>query len=208
MKDATDITVVLDRSGSMSTMVYHLTSAFSEFLTQQKALPQEATYTLIQFDDKYDVVCEGINLQDAQELMLMPRAMTALYDAIGKTIDRTGKRLESLPPDQRPSKVLFLILTDGLENASREYTKEKIKEMIEHQRTVYSWEFIFLGANQDAIEVGTGLGISKGSTMSFDPNAIHATYCSVGNAVSGYRKTGEVANFTDEDRNKAMDGNP
>lgn len=98
----------------------------------------------------------------------VPRGMTALLDAIGRTINTTGERLAAMAEEQRPGKVIFVILTDGQENTSREMTLEQINQMITRQTEVYNWDFVFIGANQDAIQTGSQLGIGAGNSLSYN----------------------------------------
>ena len=117
------------------------------------------------------------------------RGSTALLDAIGKTILEVGQRLSVTEESKRAEKVIFVITTDGMENASREFTHEKIKDLIEHQRDKYSWEFIFLGANIDAAAEGENIGICRENTHSFvaSKDGVGAMYCMVSEAVSERR---------------------
>ena len=170
----TDISIVLDRSGSMSSVKTDTIGGFNEFLKSQKDCPGEAILTLAQFDDRYEIVHDGKNIQDVPPLddkTFVPRGNTALLDAIGRTINATGARLSILHEDSRPSKVIFVILTDGQENASKELTREKVMEMIKHQTEAYKWDFVFLGANQDAIQAGMSMGILAGNSMTYAANA-------------------------------------
>lgn len=211
MKDnLTDISVVLDRSGSMEGVRQDTIGGFNAFLKTQKEAPGEASLTLAQFDDQYDIVHSGKNIQDVPNLTaetFVPRGMTALLDAIGRTINATGARLSALPEDQRPGKVIFVILTDGGENSSREFDKAKINEMIKHQTEAYQWDFVFLGANQDAIQAGTSIGIMAGNSMTYAANAkgTAAAFASVGATMCAYRAGGTQAKsrfFSDDDRKK------
>src|SRR5690606_12079144 len=113
-------------------------------------------------DNKIDVVYENKPLKEVDVLSIEPRGMTALLDAVGITIVKLGESLSAIPEQDRPARVIFVVVTDGLENSSREYTKDKVKEMVKHQDEVYNWTFIFLGANQDAVFSGGEWGISKG----------------------------------------------
>lgn len=205
-ENLTDITIVLDRSGSMQSVSTDTIGGFNEFLKSQKAAPGEATLTLAQFDDVYEIVHQGVNIQDVPDLTtetFIPRGYTALLDAIGRSIIATGSRLAALPESERPSKVIFVILTDGHENASKEMTRAKITEMINHQTKAYQWEFVFLGANQDAIQAGAAMGVSANNSMTYAANAVgtQCVFASVGKRMTSYRAGGQsMGFFEDEDR--------
>ncbi len=170
--DLTEITIVLDRSGSMSNVVADTVGGYNTFIeTQRKANIGECRVSLAQFDDLYEIVYMGIPVEKVGPLTFMPRGSTALLDAIGKTIAATGERYAKMPEAERPGKVLFVIITDGGENASKEYNRTKINEMIRVQRDSFSWDFIFLGANQDAIATGADLGLGMSKTMTYASNA-------------------------------------
>jgi hypothetical protein len=207
-KNYTDIAVVLDRLGSMEMVKSDTIGGFNQFLKAQKALPGEATMTLVKFDDRYDVEYEGRAIKESPELndkTFEPRGSTALRDAIGRTIVRVGQRLKAIDESNRPEKVIFVIITDGYENASREFTMEKISEMIAHQRDVYKWEFVFLGANQDAIATAGGMSISASNAMTYAANAVGtaAAFGSLTRGVSAYRSGVSMnASFTSEDRDE------
>jgi len=202
----TDINIVLDRSGSMENVKSDTIGGFNSFLSQQKAVDGEATITLVQFDDVYETVYKAVPLNEANPLnndTFVPRGMTALLDAIGRTIVETGRRLASMNEDQRPDKVVFVILTDGLENASREHDKHRINEMIQHQRDVYKWEFVFLGANQDAIATADSMGISQANALTYAANAVgtQLAFDAVARNVMAYRQNiAPSASFSEEDR--------
>lgn len=168
--DYTDISIVLDRSGSMESIRRDTIGSYNAFLNDQKTVSGEATITLAQFNDAYEVVHHAIPLADAPDLTLqnyVPSGSTALLDAIGRTIDETGGRLAAMPEADRPENVVFVILTDGEENSSRHYSPERINDMIRHQSEVYRWQFVFLGANQDAIMTAGRLGIGAAQAMTF-----------------------------------------
>ncbi|MEP4076972.1 vWA domain-containing protein [Haloferula sp.] len=160
----TEIAYVLDRSGSMNSMTEAAIAGFNEFLNEQRAAPGQANLSLMLFDNEFLNPCLRTPLPEVPELTTqtyVPRGMTALLDAIGMTIDKLGKSLAAEPEENRPGKVVVAIFTDGYENASKEYTFEKIHEMITHQRSEYQWEFLFLGANEDAIATATDMGIDR-----------------------------------------------
>jgi hypothetical protein len=138
----------------------------------------------------------------------VPNGNTPLLDTIGETILRTGKALAALPESLRPSKVLFVIITDGEENASHFYNLDKVKELTSHQQIVYKWEFMYLGANQDAIQVGSSFGIKASSSMSYGLSAgeIGSTYQVLASKTAAYRAvnaTADALNFTEEERKSA-----
>lgn len=202
----TDISIVLDRSGSMESVRSDTIGGFNAFLADQVEAGGAATITLVQFDDVYEVVYSAIPLTDAKRLdnsTFVPRGSTALLDAIGRTIQATGKRLEAMTDDQRPEKVVFVILTDGLENASKEFTAQKVNDMLSHQRDVYKWEFVFLGANQDAITTAANLGIHAANSLTYAANSagVKHAFRSLSKQLAGYRAgVSAQVGFSDEDR--------
>lgn len=168
--DLTEIAFVLDRSGSMNPIAADAIGGFNTFLASQQALPGEARLTLVLFDHEYLVVHDNVAIRQVPPLdakTFVPRGMTALLDAVGRTIDDVGVRLAATPEEQRPAKVIVAILTDGQENASRDYTFAKVAGMIKHQQEKYSWEFLFLAANQDAIAAAGALSIGAKDAIAF-----------------------------------------
>src|SRR5262249_19977698 len=171
-QDLTDLTVVLDRSGSMHTCRSDAEGGLNSFIAKQKELPGECTFTLVQFDTAYEFVHKAIPIRTVPHCILEPRGNTALLDAVGRAIVETGERLRALPEHERPGLVVFVILTDGQENSSSEYTKARVREMIEHQQNAYKWQFIYLGANQDAFAEAGGIGIRVAGTAPYRQEAI------------------------------------
>ena len=168
MRDFADITIVLDRSGSMNSLVGDVIGGYKTFIEKQKAVGDNAAVTLVQFDDQYEKVFTGVPIKNVSaDLAFNPRGMTALLDAMGRTIDATGERLRNLPESQRPDKVIFVVITDGEENASREYRIERLRELVTRQQNQYNWQFIFLGANIDSFATGASLGISSFTTSNY-----------------------------------------
>ena len=150
----TEIAYILDRSGSMRPMQEAAIAAFNDFIKLQLDVPGDAHLTLVQFDDAYEVPVCACPVQDVSQLTAAtytPRGSTALLDAIGRTIKETARRLSALPDPEKPGKVILAIFTDGLENASTEYTSKHISDLIRLHRDEKGWEFLFLAANQDAI---------------------------------------------------------
>jgi len=172
----TEIAFILDRSGSMESMTHAAISGFNEFLKAQQATlddqgkPIPATFTLILFDHEYLPIHSRAPIQTAEPLSLetyQPRGSTALLDAIGRTIDYIGAELAATPEPERPSKVIIAILTDGQENASEHFSMSRINQRITHQTEKYQWEFLFLGANQDAIATAARMGIPSRNSATF-----------------------------------------
>ncbi len=157
--DLTDITVVMDRSGSMNVCLTDAEGGLNHFLDEQKKQPGEALFTLVQFDHEYEFVHRGVPIRTVPYCTLVPRGNTALLDAVGRAIVETGERLSKMNEADRPALVVVVIITDGEENASKEFNRTKIKEMISHQQTAYNWQFTYLGANQDAFAEAGSLGI-------------------------------------------------
>lgn len=167
----TEIVVLLDRSGSMQSVKQDMEGGFASFLADQRKIKTPCRMSLTQFDDGgVDTVYEGTPLADAPTLELTPRGNTPLFDAIGKTIKRTRDRVASLGRT-----VLFLIITDGQENASREYKKGDIKKLIE-ERTAAGWVFSYLGANVDAFAEAGALGIALSNTANYVTDTVGVKY--------------------------------
>lgn len=201
------IAIILDRSGSMESCRESTISGFNQFISEQKKLPGHATVKLVQFDDLYEQVYDK-NLADCRDINqgdFVPRGMTALYDAQGKTIIELGRELEAMVENERPSRVIVVTITDGMNNASKEFTRAKIAEMVQHQRDLYNWDFVFLGANQDAVKVATAMNFAPDSAMSYaqTQGGVMNTMAAVSNYV-GQSRMGRRAAFSDHDRKMAM----
>lgn len=207
-KEYSDITIVLDRSGSMDCVKGDTIEGFNKFLRDQKLVPGKATITLVQFDDKYEMVYSGKDIQKTEGLTdktYQPRGMTALLDAIGKTINTVGERLKNMSEDERPEHVIFVIQTDGAENSSHEFKLSEINKMISNQRDAFSWEFVFLGANQDAIKTASSMGVNINNAMTYAANSAgtDAVYTSMSEKMKCMR-SGTVTSmaFDNDDRKK------
>ena len=206
MKDCTEIVFVLDESGSMDTIRTDVIGGFNSFVADQKALPGEAYLTLVKFSSygNMQTVFEHVSIAEVKDLTFgsyTPGGMTALLQAMHVTIDNVGKRLSDLTEDERPNKVIMVIMTDGEENNSgNKYSKKTISEKITHQSEVYKWEFLFPGANQDAIAEGASMGIDGAKSLTYQASArgTKAMYSTISNAVSSYRTTGDTGNLTEE----------
>lgn len=165
-----EIIAVLDRSGSMYSITDDVIGGFNRFIEDQKQISKETLVTLILSDDEYIIVYAKCPISDVPLLtpaVYVPRGWTALLDAIGHTIDTIGERLSTTPEPERPEKIIIVTMTDGLENSSRDYIRSQVFEKIKEQREVYSWEFLFLGAKQDAISEGGKLSIDQTHSASY-----------------------------------------
>jgi hypothetical protein len=215
------VAMVVDRSGSMSRIASATVEGLNSFFTEQRTSETQTSLLIVQFDDHYEEVFRG-PVQDAPIFTLepttsqgmahfSPRGMTALLDAIGKTITELGKELEAMSEPDRPAKVVFVIMTDGEENASRHYSLPQIAKMIALQRDGYQWQFQFLAANQDAIATAAKMNIPSVNTVTY--NASHAGTQSVMSSMSShvrsYGVTGQSIsmNYSAEDRADAMRDN-
>ncbi len=171
-ENSTEMVFVLDRSGSMSGLAADTIGGFNELIEKQKKIEGDAYVTTVLFDHEYEVLHDHVALGEVAPLTdkeYFARGSTALLDAVGRTINAVGARLAATPEEERPEHVVFVITTDGMENASREYTAKQVREMVEHQQQKYSWQFVFLGANMDAVSEARNLGISAKYAADFTP---------------------------------------
>ncbi|MGG5753528.1 VWA domain-containing protein [Zafaria sp. Z1313] len=212
----TEIIMLLDRSGSMASIADDMIGGFNAFIAEQRSQGTDASVSLYQFDDRFTEVYVGKPIAEVGPLELHPRGMTALLDAIGRSVSETRARIAAKPAGERPGAVIFGIITDGLENASRELKHADVKKIIERQEAAEDWTFMYLGANQDAIEVGAGLGISRERSMTYDPRNVDAAMDAFAGSVSMLREhvaagapmvdARVAAAYSDEDRMAAMAG--
>lgn len=206
MEKHTDIIVVLDRSGSMNSCVDSTIEGFNTFLKEQQKAGEDSRITLIQFDDQYQVIYEQLEIQKTPLLSsrtYKPRGMTALLDAIGRTIRSHADYVNALPIEQKPEKVILAVVTDGYENASQHYNRALIFKMIREMEEKHQWEVVFLGANQDAIHEAGTLGISAHKAMTFvnDAKGTLDVFSDLSFSVKMRHNRGEVA-FSQEQKQK------
>ena len=167
----TELVFILDRSGSMSGLESDTIGGFNSMLAKQKAEPGECRITTVLFDHEYEVLHDRIDLKAVEPIgrdEYFVRGNTALLDAVGTTINKIGGVQKNTAKDFQADKVLFVITTDGHENASREFAYDAVKDMITHQSEKYAWEFIFLGANIDVAKEGRKMGIRADRSYAFD----------------------------------------
>ncbi|HHW06642.1 MAG TPA: VWA domain-containing protein [Clostridia bacterium] len=166
----TELVFILDRSGSMAGLESDTIGGYNAMLKKQQETEGEVIVTTVLFDDKYELLHDRINLKaiaPITEKEYYVRGTTALLDAVGKTINKIVAVQKHTAEEYRADKVLFVITTDGMENASREYSYEQIRRMVERQKEKYGWEFIFLGANIDAVETAGRFGIDAGNAANY-----------------------------------------
>ena len=185
-QNLTRLVFLLDRSGSMQSIKSDVVGGFDAFVAEQRAGEGECAATLAQFDEMYEVVYQGIPLNEVPSLDLRPRGGTALLDAMGKLITDTATELNALSDDANPGTVVVAIMTDGMENSSREWTQPAIKALVE-QQTSAGWEFLYMGADQDAVEVGRGLGVKAEQAVTYARGRSREAMMAASENVRGYR---------------------
>jgi uncharacterized protein YegL len=189
----TELVFILDRSGSMSGLEQDTIGGFNSMLEKQKKEEGEAFVTTVLFDNNYELLHDRYNIKYIKPLTrdeYYVGGSTALLDAVGKTINKIDRSIASTIESERPSKVVFVIITDGMENSSHEYNHKIIKQMIEYHKSNDLWEFIFLGANIDAIETATSFGISEDRAVNFCSDSVgtELNYKVISEAVSCFRQ--------------------
>ncbi|WP_227998157.1 vWA domain-containing protein [Nocardia australiensis] len=210
-QDLTLIAVLLDRSGSMQSIKSDTEGGLAAYFEQQRAVPKTIQVTLAQFDTEYECLYANRPLAEVPPLELRPRGMTALYDAVGRLITDVGAELATRPEHERPGTVIVVVLTDGHENSSKEWTHASVKSLITQQQDVYNWNFLFLGANMDAVAIGTEMGFDPKQSITYA--AAPAGVRGVFGAAAAYSARAQAAApgaprqaFTDAEREQANPG--
>lgn len=193
----THITLVVDRSGSMMATRADAEGGLRAFVAEQKAQPGQCTFTLFDFDEGAEMRYHG-PIDKFPDYTLVPRGWTALYDAMGVAITHTGTFLSLLPEAQRPEHVVFVTITDGDENSSRDWSHEQLRKLVDDQTARYKWQFVFLGSNIDAAKVGHGIGVRN--TTQYDAGSTQSVYASTAQSVSNLRSRagGQSINVVDD----------
>ena len=197
-KNLTELVCILDKSGSMSGLEKDTIGGFNSLLDQQRKVDGECVITTVLFDNETEVIHDRVSLDQVPALTRKEyyvRGCTALLDAVGGAIHHIGNVHKYAREEDRPEKTLFVITTDGMENASRRYTYDKVKSMIERQREKYGWEFLFLGANIDAAREAARFGIRADCAADYHADSIgtEAVYASVCEAVCQVRRSAPLA---------------
>ena len=196
-KEVVDVIFILDRSGSMGGLESDTIGGFNSVLEKQRKIDGKAFITTVLFDDQYELLHDRVDIakvSNITEKEYFVRGSTALLDAIGKTIAKEKAIQDTLPKGEKATKVLFIIITDGLENASQEYSSSTVKKLIETQKEKYGWEFLFLGANIDAIETAGSIGISPERAVNYKSDSVGTkkNYDTLNKAVEEVRSGNEL----------------
>lgn len=199
-KNLTEIIFIIDQSGSMQPLIDDTIGGFNGFIDEQKALDGRANLTTVLFSNTHHKIHDGIDLLEAARLdrsQYRPSGGTAMLDAIGDTINEVQDRIDNTQDDMRPGNVIVAITTDGQENSSVRYNKFQIQKMIEHQTKGHGWQFVFLGANMDAVSEAKSIGINYAATYTADTLGTKAVYSSVSAATKDVRLDGLVSESWD-----------
>ena len=191
-KGLTELVFILDRSGSMSGLEADTIGGFNSLIAKQKKEEGTALISTVLFDDQTEVLYDRISLERIEPMndrQYYVRGCTALLDALGGAIHHIGNVHKYAREEDRPEKTIFIITTDGMENSSHRYTYDKVKKMVERQRDRYGWEFLFLGANIDAIEVAGRFGVQANRAVNYecDSEGTQLNYEVLSKAVSRVR---------------------
>lgn len=196
-KGLTELVFIIDKSGSMVGLETDTIGGFNSMLAKQQAVAGECHITTVLFDNNYVLLHDRVDIKAVNpmtEKEYQVGGTTALLDAIGTTIHKISNAQKHTADDYRAEKVMFVIITDGEENSSREYSAKKIKAQIEQQKTTYRWEFIFLGANIDSVETAGELGITPDRAIDYiaDSEGTELNFKVMANAVAAFRDVGTV----------------
>jgi hypothetical protein len=201
----TVVVAILYRSGSMQNLRSDTIGGFNSFITEQKKGTGKVNITLVQFDNEYQIDYEGKDINEVPELneeTYVPRGGTALLDACGRTINAIGMRLAATEEDKRPGQVIFLIITDGEENSSKEFTRTQVKEMITHQEEKYNWNFVFMGGGDVNFQKaqGASFGIKAANVYGYsaDSVGVAAVYSNLSKGVTRQRHMLSIGEKSDD----------
>ena len=193
----TELVFILDRSGSMSGLESDTIGGFNGMLRRQRQESADILVSPVLFDDVVEVIHDRVPIGDVPPLTereYFTRGCTALLDAVGDSIHHIRNIHKYAREEDRPVRTMFVITTDGLENSSVRYTAKKVKKLIEHQEKKHGWEFVFLGANMDAVAVAGDLGIRRENSVEFacDAHGVRENFASLGAMTASFIKTGAV----------------
>ncbi len=190
-KDLTEIIVIADRSASMSNTIEEARSSINRLIEEQKAEKGEANFTFVMFDDQYELARDRVSLKTIEPIgnEYEARGMTAMNDTIGKTVNSIGAQLAAEKEEDRPEKVIVAIVTDGQENASQEFTRAQVAEMLKVQQEEFNWEVIFFGADINTAQVGASLNILAVNSVDYDNTqfGVNTAYTTLSKRMSDIR---------------------
>ncbi|HHX30580.1 MAG TPA: VWA domain-containing protein [Clostridiaceae bacterium] len=196
-KDRTELIFILDKSGSMGGLEADTIGGYNAMLKKQKEVEGECTLTTVLFDNSYELLHDRLDIRAVEPLTereYQVGGSTALLDAMGRTIHKIISVQKNSSDEFKAGKVIFVIITDGQENSSREYSLDRIKGLVEKERDRYGWEFIFLGANMDAIQTGGAFGIAPDRALDYlaDSQGTQLSYSVMSETITSFRKNGSI----------------
>lgn len=203
------LALIVDRSGSMYSIANDVKGSVRQFISDQKKLEGKASLRVAQFDHTYEVIHDVNDMSEIDEEAFTkaytPRGTTALLDAIGRTILEMKEKLDQISEQEKPKRVVIAIITDGQENASKEYKLDRIKEMIKENEAL-GWDFLFMGASLDAIEVAKLMGFSESKATAYDTTNISCCMDTLSSKFSQARQNEDIQ-FTQEERDSFINKN-
>jgi uncharacterized protein YegL len=200
----THLALIVDRSGSMMQIASDMEGGIHSLLSDQANQPGELHVDIVTFDTQVETPYTDARADEIKGQLIVPRGSTALNDAVGSTIVRLGEKLAALAEDDRPGTVVVVVVTDGMENSSSEYTTAQVKEMVERQTSEFGWRFVYLAANVDAFATGGTYGFAQSGTMQYTANSGGVAGMTASASASILRsRMGQAADFTEEERRMA-----
>lgn len=209
-ENLTELVYILDMSGSMQPFTADTIGGYNAMIEEQKKQDGDAFVTTVFFDDRYIVHHDRVKLADVKKLTARsykPLGMTAMLDAVARTIIAVGQKLDAMPEEEKPSKVMVTIVTDGYENASKEFSWQQVQSMIKEQREKYSWIFTFIGANIDVMKVSEDLGIDRRLAKAYGASkkGVDSVYKAMSMATSKVRSMATMDSMSMEDTINEVD---
>lgn len=194
-KNHTLIVLLIDRSGSMSSIKNDMEGGLKTFLDKQKKIEGTCVITASKFDHDYEKIYSFVDINQIEDIKIEPRGTTALRDSMNRLIHEVGEDLSNLDDSQKPEKILFVTITDGDENASKEITQEDLKKTIQHQTEKYNWEFVYIGANHDSFKTSHNIGITNSLNYVASSVGVDSMFQTLNLAISEYRTTSSQFNI-------------